>query len=91
MDCPTAEACKSARASDEFDENTGGSQARARVMQEDEWDWTTENWDCGDMPDRPPAASDDSPGCMNWDAYFYESTDENCNTMWENWDEYCLC
>ena len=29
--------------------------------------------------------------CWNYDAWFYESDNEGCNFMWEDWDDYCHC
>ena len=28
--------------------------------------------------------------CMDWDAYFYLSDDQECVTVWMAWDEYCM-
>ena len=28
--------------------------------------------------------------CMNWNAYWYASDDTYCNSVWEEWDKYCM-
>ena len=40
--------------------------------------------------DQYPPVDPKSANCMNWDAYWYMSYDVNCNTVWEEWDEYCM-
>ena len=45
-----------------------------------EWDNCEDALNCEEIeyPDSPMEG-----GCMNWDAYFYMSDSDVCNTMWK--------